>query len=117
MALHGQSNQTFQCTCSSAVKSPDLHENRFDVGHKQVKRGMCALRQGDEAGAILHFDALRDQDAAECGDLFLQVRHADCVLVACLPQEPSAGTLVSHQNPRLCMSHGRCRHGQAHVTS
>jgi hypothetical protein len=43
----------------------------------QVKAGICAVHEGDGAAAQRHFDALRDQDAAECGDLFLQVPAAD----------------------------------------
>lgn len=35
------------------------------------------MREGNEASAKQHFGALGDQDAAECGDLFLQVIDTD----------------------------------------
>ena len=42
----------------------------------QVKAGICAVHVGDMPAAQQHFAALRDQDAAECGDLFIQVLSA-----------------------------------------
>lgn len=46
----------------------------------QVKAGICAVHVGDMPAAQQHFAALRDQDAAECGDLFIQVLGAEAML-------------------------------------
>jgi len=64
---HGRAAATIQHAAAALCPDGQLP---IDL---QVKAGMCALRQGEEAAATESFQALLAEDAAEYADLLLQV--------------------------------------------